>query len=96
MEINDNELNEEKTLLNDLEKRNIRAFMRLYRNYSEDLLIFAYTQLHDRRVAIKTVEEFFEDLWSIAKFTEIDPPIYRFLVGQMRTICEQRSVFLTK
>jgi hypothetical protein len=96
MEINDNELNEEKMLLTDLEKRNIRAFMRLYRNYSEDLLIFAYSHLHDRRVAIKTVEEFFEDLWSMAKFTEIDPPIYRHLVRQMRTIIEQRPIFSTK
>jgi|GEM_PF-1107497 len=96
MEINDNELNEEKTLLNDLEKRNIRAFMRLYKNYSEDLLIFAYSHLHDRRIAIKTVEEFFEDLWSMAKFTEIDPPIYRYLLGQMRSICEQKSIFPTK
>ena len=96
MEINDEELNQERTLLNDLEKRNIRAFMRLYRNYSEDLLIFAYSHLHDRRVAIKTVEEFFEDLWSMAKFTEINPPIYRYLVEQMRSIIEQKSIFITK
>src|ERR1700754_1969953 len=96
MEMNENQLNEEKMLLNDLEKRNIRAFMRLYRNYNEDLLIFAYSHLHDRRVAIKTVEKFFEDLWSMAKFTEIDPPIYRYLVGQMRTIIEQSPNFFTK
>ena len=96
MEINDEELNQERTLLNDLEKRNIRAFMRLYRNYSEDLLIFAYSHLHDRRVAIKTVEEFFEDLWSMAKFTEINPPIYRYLVEQMRSIIEQKSIFIKK
>jgi hypothetical protein len=96
MEINEDDLNEEKTLLNDLEKRNIRAFMRLYRTYNEDLLIFAYTHLHDRKAAIKTVEEFFEDLWSMAKFTEIDPPIYRYLVEQMRAICERESIFRTK
>ena len=93
MEMNDKELNEEKTLLKDLEKRNIRAFMRLYRNYNEDLLIFAYTHLQDRKAAIKTVEEFFEDLWSMATFTEIDPPIYRFLLAQIRTICDQKSIF---
>ncbi|HTI94633.1 MAG TPA: hypothetical protein VL727_28775 [Puia sp.] len=96
MEINDEELNQERTLLNDLEQRNIRAFMRLYRNYSEDLLIFTYSHLHDRRVAIKMVEEFFEDLWSMAKFTEINPPIYRYLVEQMRFIIEQKSIFITK
>lgn len=70
--------------------------MRLYKNYSEDLLIFAYSRLHDRRMAQKTVEEFFEDLWSMARFTEIDPPIYRYLLGQMRTICEQKSIYSTK
>lgn len=93
MEITDEELNEEKMLLSDLEKRNIKAFMRLYRNYNEDLLIFAYSRLHDSKIAIKTVEEFFEDLWSMAKFTEIDPPIYRYLLSQLRTLCEQKSIF---
>jgi len=96
MEISDEELNQEKTFLNDLEKRNIRAFMRLYKNYNEDLLIFAYSHLHDRRAAIQAVEEFFEDLWSMAKFTEIDPPIYRYLLRQMRGICQQKSIFSTK
>ena len=96
MKMNDREFNEEKTLLSDLEKRNIRAFMRLYKDYNEDLLIFAYSHLHDRKAALKTVEEFFEDLWSAARFTEIDPPIYRYLLGQLRTVCENKSSFFTK
>ncbi|MBS1661734.1 MAG: hypothetical protein JST68_11875 [Bacteroidetes bacterium] len=90
MKTNDKELDEERSLLNDLEKRNIRAFMRLYRDYNEDLLIFVYSRLPDRKAAIKMVEEFFEDLWLSARFTEIDPPIYRYLLKQITTVCEQR------
>jgi hypothetical protein len=92
--MNERELNDEKTLLNDLEKRSIKAFMRLYKNYNEDLLIYAYSHLHDSKLAIKTVEEFFEDLWAGAKFTAIDPPIYRYLARQMRTLCERNLLFV--
>ena len=47
MEMDAEEFGEETALLNELQKRNIKAFMRLYKNYGEDLLIFAYSQLND-------------------------------------------------
>ena len=65
--------------------------MRLYRDYSEDLLIFTYGRLGNHKAAINMVEEFFEDLWLTTKFAEIDPPIYKYLIGQIRNICDQRS-----
>jgi hypothetical protein len=89
MEMNEDELQEERTLLRDLEKRNIRAFMRLYSNYGEDLLIFAFSRLDDRTLAVKMVDEFFEDLWMAARFMEITPPIYKYLIYQMQSICEK-------
>jgi hypothetical protein len=89
MEMSEDELREERALLRDLEKRNIKAFMRLYSNYGEDLLIFAYSRLDDRKLAVKTVEEFFEDLWMAARFTHITPPIYKYLICQMQCICDK-------
>jgi hypothetical protein len=86
-----NEIKEEKKLLNALEQRNIKAFMRLYKDYGEDLLIFAYSHLQDPKLAIRTVDQFFENLWSDATFTDIDPPIHKFLLKQMTKICEQRT-----
>jgi DNA-directed RNA polymerase specialized sigma24 family protein len=84
------ELQEEKLLLNALEERNMKAFMQLYKSYGEDLLIFAYTHLRDPRLAAKTVDDFFESLWLDANFTAINPPIYTFLVDQMKKICKQK------
>ena len=87
-----NELQEERLLLNALEERKMKAFMRLYKYYGEDLLIFAYTHLQDPTLAMETVDAFFEKLWSEANFTEIHPPIYKFLLEQIREICEQKSI----
>ena len=86
----DDELQEEKLLLTALEARNMKAFMQLYKSYGEDLLIFAYTHLRDPRLAAKTVDEFFESLWLDANFEAINPPIYTFLIDQMRKICKQK------
>jgi len=85
----DDEFREEKLLLNALEARNMKAFIQLYKSYGEDLLIFAYTHLRDPRLAAKTVDDFFESLWLDANFTAINPPIYTFLVNQMKKICKQ-------
>jgi DNA-directed RNA polymerase specialized sigma24 family protein len=87
-----NELQEERLLLSALEERKMKAFMRLYKYYGEDLLIFAYAHLQDPTLAIETVDAFFEKLWSEANFMEIHPPIYKFLLEQIREICEQKSI----
>ena len=87
------ELQEEELLLLALEERKMNAFIRLYKYYGEDLLILAYTHLQDSALAIETVDTFFEKLWSEANFTQIHPPIYKFLVAQIREICEQKSIY---
>jgi len=89
--MDDDEFSKEETLLSELEKRNIKAFMRLYRDYGEDLLIFAYGHLNDRRLAVRTVDEFFADLWAVVQFTEIKPPIYKYLLEQLQGICEKKT-----
>ena len=55
----------------------------------EDLLIYVYSRLNDRKLAVKTVDEFFENLWQSAHFREIKPPIYKYLVYRMESICEK-------
>jgi hypothetical protein len=66
--------------------------MRLYKDYGEDLLIFAYSHLHDPKLAIQTVDHFFESLWTDSRFMEIHPPIHKCLLEQMRKICEEKSI----
>ena len=90
MQLSDEEYQEEKRLLNELEARNVKAFMRLYKEYKDDLLIFAFAQLEDKQKAVETVEEFFEDLWAATRFTEISPPIYKYLLKQLRTLCNRK------
>jgi hypothetical protein len=79
---------EEKALLKKLEARDIQAFKRFYKIYSDDLLIVAFSLLEDTALAIRTVDEFFERLWIEAKFELIDPPIHRFLYTELRKHCE--------
>jgi DNA-directed RNA polymerase specialized sigma24 family protein len=88
--MDDNELEQEILLLDALEERNMRAFMQLYKNYGEDLLIFAYAHLRDPRLAAKTVDDLFESLWSDADFAAIKPPIYNYLLDQIKKICKQK------
>ncbi|HEX9511132.1 MAG TPA: hypothetical protein VF939_11670 [Puia sp.] len=79
----------EKALLMALEKREIRALIRLYKDYGEDLLIFTYTQVQDPQLAVQVVEKLFDILWAEANFEEISPPIHKCLVGELRKLCEQ-------
>lgn len=85
----DDESQEEKALLRDLEKKDINAIIRFYSNYREDLLIYVYGRLNDRKLAIKTVDEFLDELLRTARFKEIKPPIYKYLVYKMENICEK-------
>jgi hypothetical protein len=91
MNMSNDDLKKEEILLVALHERNLKAFMRLYKDYGEDLLIFAYSHLHDPKLAIQTVDQFFETLWMDSRLMEIHPPIHKFLLEQMRKICEQKS-----
>ena len=89
--MNDNEFQEEILLLDALEERNMRAFMQLYKSYGEDLLIFAYAHLRDPQLAAKKVDDLFESLWSDANFAAIKPPIYTYLIDQIKKTCKQKT-----
>ena len=85
--MNPKDLYEEKALLKALERRDIKAFMQLYKDYGEDMLILAYSLLQDPRAAARTVDQFFEKLWEEANFEAIEPPIYKYLAAEIRKMC---------
>jgi hypothetical protein len=85
--MNFTEYNEEQKMLVALENRDVKAFMRLGREYKDDLIIYAFSHLNDRRLAVDTVDEFLDDLWAEGRFAGVEPPIYRFLIGQLSLIC---------
>lgn len=84
-------LEEEKKLLEGLEKRDIKAFIQLYKNNKDDLVIFAFTQLQDRALVAEAIDELFERLWESGQFGVIKPPIYQYLLAQLREICQRKA-----
>lgn len=88
MESNDYE--KERELLRQLANKEIRAFRQFYKEYSEDLLIFAYTLLDNNVMAISVVEELFERLWVESRWDRIEPPIHAYLFGELQKTCMSR------
>ena len=86
--MNPKDLYEEKAFLQALGRRDIKAFIRLYKEYGEDVLILAYSILQDAQAAARMVDRFFEKLWEEADFASVNPPIYKYLAEEMRTMCE--------
>lgn len=79
--------NEEKKLLLALERKEAKAFKQLHKKYGEDLVLFTYCIVNNLTIATRIVERLFEDLWTESKFHLIEPPIYKFLVAEIRRIC---------
>ena len=82
--------NEEKELLLALERKEANAFEQLHKRYSEDLTLFTYSLVNDIVVATRIVERLFERLWVESKFHLIEPPIYKFLLAEIRRICSSK------
>lgn len=82
---------EETRLLQDLEKRDVKAFIQLYKSNKDDLIIFAFSQLQDRSKVAEAIDELFEGLWVSGRFAEIEPPIYQYLLAQLREICQRKA-----
>jgi hypothetical protein len=91
MELNEEELREERELLMALADANMKALVKLYKLFGEDLLIFAYSRLQNARMAVEAVEDLFETVWLTADFLTIQPPIYKYLVTEMEKLCDQKS-----
>lgn len=85
MEIPDFE--DEVKLLEGLQHKNVHAFIKLYKDYSEDLLVLAYTLIGDPALSSRAVHKLFTDLWEQGRFTNIHPPLYHFLHLELRKIC---------
>lgn len=82
-----NDYDKERELLKQLENKEIKAFRRFYKEYSDDLLILAYMLLESNTLAIKAVDDLFERLWLEEKFEYIEPPIHKFLVSELHKTC---------
>lgn len=82
---------EETRLLQDLEKRDVKAFIQLYKSNKDDLIIFAFSQLQDRSKVAEAIDELFEGLWVSGRFAEIQPPIHLFLLARLREICQRKA-----
>jgi hypothetical protein len=85
------DLAEETRLLEDLEKRDIKAFIQLYKINKDDLIIFAFSHLQDRTLVAEAIDELFERLWVSGQFAGIKPPIYQYLLAQLRDICQRKA-----
>ncbi len=58
-----NDFADELALLEELKNKNIKAFAILYKEYSEDLLLFAYTLTGDPAQCHQAVDSLFIELW---------------------------------
>ena len=78
---------DEHKLLEELKRKDIQAFARFHSEYSNDLLIFAFTLLEDAPLAIKKVDELFLSMWEENKLDNIELPIYNYLCQELRKLC---------
>lgn len=79
--------NDEISLLQGLRNKDIRAFSQLYREYSEDLLLLAYTIVHDPVISNQVVDKLFTELWESRPFEHVTPPIHHFLYRELKNNC---------
>lgn len=80
---------DELELLEELKNKNIKAFATLYKEYSEDLLLFAYTLTGDPAQCHQAVDSLFIELWEKGDFTLITPPLHHFLYSEIRNRCKK-------
>lgn len=80
---------DELALLEGLKSKNIKAYATLYKIYSEDLLLLAYTLTGDPVLCQQTVDNLFIELWEKGTFTHITPPIHHFLYSELRKNCKK-------
>jgi hypothetical protein len=80
---------DELKLLEGLKHRNIHAFIKLYKDYSEDLLVLAYTLIGDPALSSLAVDRLFTTLWEQGQFAHIGPPLHHFLYSELRKLCQQ-------
>ena len=90
MQLDPTETRVERKMISGLKKHYIVSLLQLYSIYHEDLLIFIYAKLQDRKLAIDMVDDFFADLWNGAWRLRLRPPLYKQLVQRITKICEAK------
>lgn len=80
---------DELKLLEGLKHKNIHAFIKLYKDYSEDLLVLAYSLVGDAALSSRAVETLFTGLWEQGQFANVHPPLHHFLYSELRKICNR-------
>jgi hypothetical protein len=78
---------DEFVLLEGLKDRNIHSYIRLYKEYSEDLLVLAYTLTGDPILASNAVDRLFTALYEKDLFMHVEPPLHHFLYSELRKYC---------
>ncbi len=86
--MDNSDFEDELVLLEGLKSKNIKAFSALYKSYSEDLLLLAYTLTGDPGLCHQVVDKLFIELWEEGGFTEVTPPIHHFLYSAIRRHCQ--------
>lgn len=85
----DIDFKDEHILLDGLKEKNIHSFIKLYKEYSEDLLVLAYTLTGDPILSSQAVDQLFTILWEKDVFTHVKPPIHHFLYSELRKYCQK-------
>ena len=84
-----NDFADELVLLEGLKNKNIKAFAKLYKEYSEDLLLLAFTLVNDPLLSNRAVDNLFIALWEKKVFDDITPPLHHFLYSELRKCCKK-------
>ncbi|WP_315818058.1 hypothetical protein [Paraflavitalea speifideaquila] len=71
--MDNSDFEDELVLLEGLKSKNIKAFSVLYKTYSEDLLLLAYTLTGDPALCHQVVDNLFIELWEKGTFTQVTP-----------------------
>jgi len=79
---------DELALLEGLKAKNVQAFSKLYKLYSEDLLLLAFALTGDPLRCERAVDKLFLDLWEKDMSAVITPPIHHFLYSELRKNCK--------
>ncbi|MFT3822371.1 MAG: hypothetical protein QM731_00575 [Chitinophagaceae bacterium] len=87
------EFDKQMELLQRLKNKEVGAFEELSKEYSEDLLLLAYTILKNPEDSAKAVECLFTALWEREQFDDVTPPLHHFLYRELKKCCRLIALF---
>lgn len=81
------DFNQQLLLLQRLKDKDPDAFVQLSNDYSEDLLLLAYTIVRNSEQSTLAVEYLFAQLWEGDHFNDVTPPLHHFLYKELKRCC---------